>query len=333
MVDDLLASPHFGERWAAVWMDLARYADTKGYERDDSRSIWRYRDWLINAFNADKPYDQFITEQLAGDLLPDPSDEQFIATAFHRNTMTNDEGGTDNEEFRTSAVIDRVNTTWEALMGTTFSCVQCHSHPYDPFRHDEYYKFMAFFNNTRDEDTYDEYPLLREFHKEDSAKFISLQKWLQQYSPERKKEIIYFLKTGEPAINSMAADSFINSALADTKWLVMRNNGVARIKHVDATNTSQLLYRFSSNVDGGKWIIHLDNADGPVLTSVSIKNTKGKWETATTGITETIGRHDLYFTYNNSTLKTPEESGVRFDWFCFTNPFPGERKTRIRQCL
>jgi len=326
LVDSLMASPHFGERWAAVWMDLARYADTKGYERDDSRSIWRYRDWLINAFNADKPYDQFITEQLAGDLLPDPSDAQYIATAFHRNTMTNDEGGTDNEEFRTSAVLDRVNTTWEALMGTTFSCVQCHSHPYDPFRHDEYYKFMAFFNNTRDEDTYSEYPLLREFHGDDSLKFISLQNWLQQFAPERKKEIIYFLKTGEPAINSMAADSFINSALADTKWLVLRNKAVARIKHVDATKTTQLLYRFSSNVEGGKWLIHLDKTDGPILGSVSIKNTKGKWETATTKIAETLGRHDLYFTYSNSTLKTPEENGVRFDWFCFTNPFPANNK-------
>ncbi|HXB07365.1 MAG TPA: DUF1549 domain-containing protein, partial [Puia sp.] len=96
-VDTLLASPHYGERWAALWLDLARYADTKGYERDDSRSIWRYRDWLIHAFNADVPYDRFVTEQLAGDLLPSPTDDQLIATAFHRNTMTNDEGGTDNE--------------------------------------------------------------------------------------------------------------------------------------------------------------------------------------------------------------------------------------------
>ena len=115
LVDSLLSSPHYGERWAAVWMDLARYADTKGYERDDSRSIWRYRDWLIHAFNEDKPYDQFIRDQIAGDLLPNPTDAQYIATAFHRNTMTNDEGGTENEEFRTAAVLDRVNTTWEAL--------------------------------------------------------------------------------------------------------------------------------------------------------------------------------------------------------------------------
>src|SRR5690606_38390503 len=129
LVDSLLNSTHFGERWTSMWLDIARYADTKGYERDDSRNIWRYRDWLIQAFNQDKPYDQFLTEQLAGDLLPHPSDAEMIATAFHRNTMTNDEGGTDNEEFRTAAVLDRVNTTWEGLMSTTFACVQCHSHP------------------------------------------------------------------------------------------------------------------------------------------------------------------------------------------------------------
>ncbi len=144
LVDSLLASPHFGERWASMWMDLARYADTKGYERDSYRNIWKYRDWLIKAFNDDKPYNDFLIEQLAGDLLPDATDQQFIATAFHRNTMTNDEGGTDNEEFRTAAVMDRTSVTWEGLMSTTFACVQCHSHPYDPFTHDEYYKLWLF---------------------------------------------------------------------------------------------------------------------------------------------------------------------------------------------
>ena len=152
LVDSLLASKHFGERWASMWLDLARYADSKGYEADHGRDIWKYRDWVIDAFNEDKPYDSFLKEQIAGDLLPDPTDAQYIATAFSRNSMTNDEGGTDNEEFRIAAVLDRVNTTWEALMGTTFACVQCHSHPYDPFKHDEYYSFVAYFNNTRDED-------------------------------------------------------------------------------------------------------------------------------------------------------------------------------------
>ncbi|MBU3745144.1 MAG: DUF1549 domain-containing protein, partial [Sediminibacterium sp.] len=223
-IDSLLASPHFGEKWASVWMDLARYADTKGYERDDRRSIWRYRDWLIQAFNHNMPYNQFITEQLAGDLLPNPTTYQLIATAFHRNTLTNDEGGTDNEEFRTAAVIDRVNTTWEALMGTTFACVQCHSHPYDPFQHEEYYQFMAFFNNTRDEDTYAEYPLLRELHDKDSLHLEEVRTFITRFAPERKNEIIQFLTTGQPALNSIAADQLINSALTDTKWLVMRNN-------------------------------------------------------------------------------------------------------------
>ncbi|MGK0139881.1 MAG: mono/diheme cytochrome c family protein, partial [Algoriphagus sp.] len=148
LVDELLYSPHYGEKWTSMWLDLARYADTKGYERDGNRDIWRYRDWLIEAFNEDMPYNQFLTEQIAGDLLPEATDDQLIATAFHRNTMTNDEGGTSNEEYRVAAVVDRVNTTWEATMGTTFACIQCHSHPYDPFTHEEYYKFMGFFNNT-----------------------------------------------------------------------------------------------------------------------------------------------------------------------------------------
>ncbi|MEI6407819.1 MAG: DUF1549 domain-containing protein [Bacteroidota bacterium] len=109
LVDSLLASPQFGERWASVWLDLARYADSKGYERDAERLAWRYRDWLIRALNDDMPYDRFLTEQLAGDLLPNPSDAQLVATQFHRNTPTNDEGGIDNEEFRVAALLENRN--------------------------------------------------------------------------------------------------------------------------------------------------------------------------------------------------------------------------------
>ena len=219
-MDSLLALPQYGERWTALWLDLARYADTKGYERDDSRSIWRYRDWLIRAFNGDKPYDEFLTEQIAGDLIPGATDEQLLATAFHRNSMTNDEGGTENEEFRVAATMDRVNTTWEVLLGTTFACVQCHSHPYDPFRHDEYYKFLAFYNNSRDEDTYAEYPLFHEYKKEDSLKFEQLNAWVStNLKKEESAEIVYFLKTWQPVIYSQAADSFKNCELSDTKWL------------------------------------------------------------------------------------------------------------------
>jgi hypothetical protein len=111
-VDRLLASSAFGERWAAVWLDLARYSDTYGFEKDSPRDIWPFRDWVIRAFNADMPYDQFTIEQLAGDLLPNATADQRLATAFHRNTQTKTEGGTDDEEFRVAAVIDRTNTTW-----------------------------------------------------------------------------------------------------------------------------------------------------------------------------------------------------------------------------
>ena len=158
-VDKYLTSPHYGERWASVWLDLARYADSQGYQKDHIRkTIWRYRDYVINAFNEDKPFDQFTIEQLAGDLLPEPTNDQLLATAFHRNTMTNDEGGTDDEEYRVSAVMDRLNTTFEVWQSTTISCVQCHSHPYDPIRHKEYYNLYAFFNNTADTDKTSDVP-------------------------------------------------------------------------------------------------------------------------------------------------------------------------------
>lgn len=149
-VDRLLASPRHGERWAASWLDQARYADSNGYEADYRRSIWPYRDWVIAALNRDLPFDQFTIEQIAGDLLPDATREQKVATGFHRNTMVNTEGGTDEEEFRVAALVDRVNTTFGVWMGTTMACAQCHSHKYDPFSQTEYYQAMAFFNQTKD---------------------------------------------------------------------------------------------------------------------------------------------------------------------------------------
>ncbi len=147
LVDELLASPHYGERWARPWLDLARYADTNGYEKDRPRSIWPYRDWVIRAFNADMPFDQFTIEQLAGDLLPNRTRDQLVATGFHRNTMFNEEGGVDTEQFRYEAVVDRVNTTGTVWLGMTVGCAQCHSHKYDPISQVEYYRLFAFFNN------------------------------------------------------------------------------------------------------------------------------------------------------------------------------------------
>ena len=147
LVNRVLSSPHFGERWARHWLDLARYADSDGFEKDNVRPhAWRYREWVIDAYNRDLPYDQFVVEQLAGDLLPDATVEQKTATGFHRNTLTNTEGGVDPEEYRVEQVVDRTDTTGLAFMGLTVGCARCHSHKYDPISHREYYQLFSFFN-------------------------------------------------------------------------------------------------------------------------------------------------------------------------------------------
>ena len=148
VVDRLLASPMYGTKWARGWLDLARYADSNGYQADQYRNVWPYRDWVINAMNADMPFDQFTIEQLAGDLLPNATVDQKIATGFHRLTTCNVEAGVDPEENRTNQIIDRINTTGTVWLGTTIECTQCHTHKYDPFTQKEYYQLFAFFNNT-----------------------------------------------------------------------------------------------------------------------------------------------------------------------------------------
>ncbi len=153
LVRDLLDSPHYGERWARHWLDLARYADSDGYEKDKARPhAWRWREWVINALNDDKPFDQFTIEQLAGDLLPNATLEQKVATGFHRNTLINREGGTDPEEDRVKRTVDRTNTLGSVWLGMTVECGQCHSHKYDPLTQKEYYQFYAFFNTMAEPD-------------------------------------------------------------------------------------------------------------------------------------------------------------------------------------
>lgn len=147
LVERLLASPHYGERWGRWWLDAARYADTNGFEKDLPRSIWPYRDWVIRAFNEDMPFDRFAIEQLAGDLLPNPTLEQRIATGFLRNSMLNQEGGVDPEQFRVEGLIDRVDAVGKAFLGLTINCAQCHNHKFDPIAQKEYYQFYAFFNS------------------------------------------------------------------------------------------------------------------------------------------------------------------------------------------
>jgi hypothetical protein len=147
VVDRLLASPHYGERWARPWLDFARYADTNGYEADFRRTMWKYRDWVIDALNSDMPFDRFTVEQIAGDMLPKATIEQKIATGFHRNTMYNEEGGVDKDEAYFEVLVDRVSTTASVWLGSTIGCAQCHNHKYDPFSQKEYYQLMAFFTN------------------------------------------------------------------------------------------------------------------------------------------------------------------------------------------
>lgn len=152
LINRLLANPHYGERWGRWWLDQARYADSNGYSIDSPRSIWKYRDWVIDALNADMPFDQFTIEQLAGDLLPDATIDQQVATGFHRNTQINQEGGIDKEQFRIDSVFDRVATTGTVWLGLTIGCAQCHDHKFDPIRQKEFYQLFAFFNN-QDEPT------------------------------------------------------------------------------------------------------------------------------------------------------------------------------------
>ncbi|HZL34241.1 MAG TPA: DUF1553 domain-containing protein [Tepidisphaeraceae bacterium] len=175
LVDRLLSNPHYGERWARMWLDCARYADSAGYGSDPLRKTCsRYRDWVIQAFNRDLPYDRFTIEQIAGDLLPHPTTDQLIATGFNRNTMTNTEGGTDPEEFRMAAVKDRVEATVQVTMGLTVGCAQCHTHKYDPITNREYYQLCAIFNQTEDANRADEAPTILTPTPEEASRIAQL---------------------------------------------------------------------------------------------------------------------------------------------------------------
>ena len=212
-VDRLLARPQFGEHWARMWLDLARYADSAGYADDKPRTIWAYRDYVIRAFNKNLPFDQFTYEQLAGDLLPNPSDEQIIATAFHRNTQTNNEGGTNDEEFRNVAVVDRVNTTYATWMGTTMACAQCHTHKYDPITHEEYFQSFDIFNQTQDSDQKDERPLLSIFSDEQKKEKARLEKEIQNLENS--------LQNAEVNTVMQTSLSEWEDGLSKTKWDVL----------------------------------------------------------------------------------------------------------------
>ncbi len=323
MVDTLLARKDYGEKWASWWLDLARYADTKGYEKDTGRNMWRYRDWVIGAFNQNMPYDQFTTEQLAGDLLPDPTTDQLIATAFHRNTMNNDEGGTDDEEFRVASVMDRVNTTFSVWQSTTMECVQCHSHPYDPFTHDEYYKAMAFFNNSRDEDTPDESPNIRFYDDRQRKDVDRVNGWVKKYGSKEITELYdNFLTFNEPKYLAHNAVDFTNGELADTKYLALWDDGSCSLKNVNTRGAGFMYMNYRSDIDGTQMTIRKNNADGEVLARFITNKTDGNTiqKIPFKGTADSI---DLYFETNNDKIKK-QVSTSYITWFAFLEDVPGK---------
>ncbi len=330
-LESLLKSPHFGEKWTSMWLDLARYADTKGYERDGKREIWKYRDYLIKSFNNDKPYNVFLKEQLAGDLLPDPTEDDYVATAFHRNTMNNDEGGTSNEEFRSAAMVDRVNTTWETLMGSTFACVQCHSHPYDPFTHKDYYKFMSFFNNTRDEDVVNDYPVYRHYAKNERSKIDSIKTWIttNATSIAEKKNLEKFIYTTQPSYNSVALDDIKNADFIDSnKWFAFRSSSSARLKNVDLNGKTSLIFNASKIRNGGVLTVHADSLNTIPIAIVNFSQ-KGKpweWELIETPIKKITGIRHIYFKYTNNQEKDNTKNNLIIDWLYFSADLPGMNK-------
>ena len=299
-VDRLLASPAFGERWAAMWLDLARYADSKGYEKDNMRSIWKYRDWVIRAFNADMPFDQFTVEQLAGDLLTHrergtgrilpPTENQLIATAFHRNTMANDEGGTNDEEFRNAAIVERVGTTWEVWQGTTMACVQCHSHPYDPIRHEDFYRFAAYFNNTQDRDIYNEKPKLYTFEGANEQRVTQLINWINtrlnpadrpavagKHLDNQRQRLLWHL-----GIRRFEGEDFDSTSrhieLWDQETTVMQITDSSFIAYddVDMSGLSGVAFRYVSGTPSCFIELHLDSLKGPLLSRAKTHSTEAK---------------------------------------------------------
>ena len=301
LVDRLLASPKFGEKWGSMWLDLARYADSKGYQKDHHRNIWKYRDWVINAFNQDMPFDQFTREQLAGDMLPNPSDDQLLATAFHRNTMENDEGGTDDEEFRVAAVLDRVNTTMEVWQGTTFACVQCHSHPYDPFRHEEYYTMYAFFNNSQDKDLANGEPMYPFYPEEDEQKMDSLIAWVEQVGEVDVKAEHSIMKRKRnallPRLMAIDHDDEYNTDPAYRRAIVanIRDSAYLRFDRLDLSAWQEVTYTYAADHES-QVEIRLDSLNGPIVSQTLLpaaSDSKQKLQ-HTADLDEVQGMHDLF---------------------------------------
>ncbi len=327
LVDSLLASPHYGERWAAMWLDLARYADSNGYEADYHRDIWRYRDWVIQAFNQDMPFDQFTIEQLAGDLLPNPTWEQLIATAYNRNTMNNSEGGTIDEEFRVASVLDRLNTTFEVWQSTSIGCVQCHSHPYDPFKQKEYYQLMAFFNNTQDADLNSLAPTLPTWKPKDAGKIKEIIDYIQQLdaAPEIKENQHLAEQIRQalfPKLIPQWCDDFRNVVLYDngsvSNFVYNYSDGLNKkyffqFNDIPLEGLEAIRYNFATKGTDASIKVFAGSLDGPVINQVDFPMTSKQGHSEQQVFTEAVypvtpqaGIHHLIFELINTTAKAPD---------------------------
>lgn len=253
LVDRVLKNEAFGEHWARLWLDQARYADSSGYADDPSRTIWAYRDYVVRSLNSNQPFDQFTLEQIAGDLIQNPTDEQLVATAFHRNTMTNNEGGTSDEEYRNVAVVDRVNTTMAVWMGTTMACAQCHNHKYDPITQEDYFRLFAILNNTSDADKGDESPIHPLFTQEQKnqrnhwrTNISRLEAVLKTPTPELDKgqeQWEQSFKT-EPRWDSFSSVQIQSKSGAKTQIL---DGGIVEVERGGKTDTYTLTVPLATN--------------------------------------------------------------------------------------
>ncbi|MEC7596796.1 MAG: DUF1549 domain-containing protein, partial [Planctomycetota bacterium] len=252
VIDRMLASPHFGERWGRHWLDQARYADTHGYTVDSPRTMWPYRDWVIDAFNSDMAFDQFTIEQLAGDLLPEPTLSQVVATGFHRNTLINQEGGSDAEQFRNETVVDRVNTTGAVWLGLTVGCSQCHNHKYDPLQQVEYYQLFAFFNSTQDVNSVN--PVVRVFTQQQENRLQQLDAELKQAKSDlatydrMKKE--QNTADAEPTSPEWLTISPLDlQSEAGARFEILEDGSIL----VSGNNGAQDRYEVQLNIPKGRW--------------------------------------------------------------------------------
>ncbi|MFO0905957.1 MAG: DUF1553 domain-containing protein [Pirellulales bacterium] len=255
LIDRLLKKSSYGEHWAHMWLDLARYADSAGYADDPPRTIWLYRDYVIRSLNSNKPFDQFTVEQLAGDLLPNPTDEQLTATAFHRNTLTNNEGGTNDEEFRNVAVADRVTTTMAVWMGTTMTCAQCHNHKYDPISQEDFFRVYAILNNTADADRGDESPLLSYFTPDQQERRSTLESLVAEL--EKK------LTTATPEIQA-GQKKWEAAFPRDLAWQVAQPTAAATASGTKATIGDDGVVFLASSAANEKITVELPAPTGAV---------------------------------------------------------------------